>query len=138
MTEQEQIETTVEYPPIEELLARIQCDELTRLKQFLPDLDFTDVLDESPQLAEYLQKQIQVEAAKFVDPLKVANAPKLNEDFSNYFVINNLPKCEEAKVSKLKGLIMKTTTKQNLNVTEENIDIPVDPATNQTYGVAFI
>ena len=51
------------------------------------------------------------EAAKVTDPLKQANAPKLNDDFSNIFVINNLPKCEEAKVSKLKGLIIKTTTK---------------------------
>ena len=71
-----------------------------------------------------------MESAKFVEPLNNANAPKLNDDFSNYFVINNLPKCEESKVSKLKGLILKTTTKQNLNVTEEGIDIPIDPTTN--------
>ena len=35
-------------------------------------------------------------------------------------------------------MIIKTTTKQNLNVTEENIEVPIDDNTNQTYGVAFI
>jgi len=73
-----------------------------------------------------------------LDPLSDPNAPKLDEDFSNYFVINNLPKCEEKKVDKLKGMIIKASTKQNLVVTEESIDIPMDPATNETYGVAFI
>lgn len=85
-----------------------------------------------------MQRQIQNEAAKIKDPLSAANAPKLNDDFSNYFVINNLPKCEEAKVNKLKGLIINITTKQNLNVTEESIDIPIDASTDKTYGVAFI
>lgn len=53
-------------------------------------------------------------------------------------MINNLPKCGEEKVAKLKGLIIKASSKQNLNVTEETIDIPIDPATNETFGVAFI
>ena len=54
MTEQEQIETVVEHPPIEELLEQIQCEELNRLLEYLPDLDFTDALTERPELAEYL------------------------------------------------------------------------------------
>ena len=127
-----------EVEPIEDLLAKIQCEELERLKQYFPDIDFTEELKEKPHLADFLQKQIQMEAAKVVDPLGNVNAPKLNEDFSNYFVINNLPKCEEAKVVKLKGLIIKSSTKQNLAVTEENIDIPINPEDNMTYGVAFI
>lgn len=53
-------------------------------------------------------------------------------------MINNLPKCSEEKVAKLKGLIIKASGKQNMNVTEETIDIPVDPATKETFGVAFI
>ena len=43
MIDQEQIET-IEHPPIEELLAQIQCEELNKLREFLPDLDFTDAL----------------------------------------------------------------------------------------------
>ena len=45
-------------------------------------------------------------------------------------MINNLPKCEEKKVAKLKDLIIKASGKQNLTVKEENIDISIDPATN--------
>ena len=32
-----------------------------------------------------------------VDSLTLPDAPKMNDDFSNYFVINNLPKCKEDK-----------------------------------------
>lgn len=130
--------TTKETPPVEELLAKIQCEELEKLIEYYPDINFTDILTEKPHLAEFFQKQIQIEAAKVTDPLLNPNAPKLDEDFSNYFVINNLPKCEEAKVSKLKGMIIKSSAKQNLTVTEDSIDMPMDPATSQTYGVAFI
>ena len=45
-------------PPMEELLAKVQCPELEKLRQFFPDLDFTDILEDKPYLAEYLQKQI--------------------------------------------------------------------------------
>ena len=76
---------------IEELLETIQCEGLDKLKGFFPDLDFKDVLTEKPHLAEFLEKQIEHESIKVTDPLLLANAPKLNEDFSNYFVINNLP-----------------------------------------------
>ena len=74
----------------------------------------------------------------WLDPLLLPNAPKLNDDFSNYFVINNLPKAEEAKVGKLKALIMKSTAKNNLNVQEENIEIPLDSETKKTFGVAYV
>ena len=130
--------TPVEAPPMEELLAKIQCEELEKIRQFIPDLDFTEELKAKPHLADFLQKQIQMESARVTDPLDAANAPKLNEDFSNYFVINNLPKCAEEKIAKLKGLIIKASTKQNLNVKEENIEIPIDGTTNETFGVAFI
>jgi len=72
------------------------------------------------------------------DPLLLPNAPKLDEDFSNYFVINNLPKCEEAKVAKLNDLIKKTLQKQNLFIKDEDIDMPIEPASEKTFGVAFI
>ena len=125
-------------PPMEELLAKVQCPELEKLREFYPDLDFTDILEDKPYLAEYLQKQIQIEAAKVTDPLLSADAPKLNEDFSNYFMINNLPKADESKIPKLKALIMKSTAQNNLGVQEENIDVPIDPETNKTFGVAYV
>ena len=72
------------------------------------------------------------------DPLSKADAPKLNDDYSNYFVINNLPKCKEAKVPKLVTLITNTLVKKHLTVEEDAIDIPLDPNTEETYGVAFV
>jgi hypothetical protein len=48
------------------------------------------------------------EAMQATDPLLSANAPKLDDDLSMYFVINNLPKCKEDKVAKLITLITKT------------------------------
>ncbi len=131
-------ETETTTPPIEELLAKIQCEELDKIRTIIPDLDFTKELTESPHLADFLQKQIQMEAAKVTDPLENSNAPKLDDDFSNYFVINNLPKCAVEKVAKLQGLIIKASIKQNLNVKEEDIEIPIDESTNETFGVAFI
>jgi hypothetical protein len=42
------------------------------------------------------------------DPLLQPNAPKLDDDLSMYFLINNLPKCKEDKIAKLVALISKT------------------------------
>ena len=54
MTETENTPT----PPIEELLAKIQCEELEKIKTLIPDLDFTEELKANPHLADFLQKQI--------------------------------------------------------------------------------
>lgn len=66
------------------------------------------------------------------------DAPKLNDDFSNYFVVNNLPKAKEEKIPKLKAIFEKAIQKKNLKVAEEDIDIPINPDTEETDGVAFI
>ena len=50
----ESTEPQTPAPPIEELLAQIQCSELERLLEYYPDLDFTEDLKERPELAEYL------------------------------------------------------------------------------------
>ena len=55
-----------------------------------------------------------------------------------YFLINNLPKCKEDKISKLHALISKTLSQKNLNVQDSDIEIPINPATNETDGVAFV
>lgn len=41
------------------------------------------------------------------DPRKKNDAPKLNEDFSKYFVINGLPICDAEKSKKLIVLLIK-------------------------------
>lgn len=73
-----------------------------------------------------------------VDPLTLPDAPKMNDDFSNYFVINNLPKCKEDKLPKLLTLIEASLKKKNLKVNPGDIDIPINPATQETDGVAFV
>ena len=67
MTEQE---NAVEHPPIEELLAKIQCSELDTLVQLFPELSFEDSLQEQPHLADFLQKQIQMKFQLRVDWLR--------------------------------------------------------------------
>jgi len=73
-----------------------------------------------------------------VDPLTLPDAPKFNDDFSNYFVINNLPKCKEDKIPKLVALIESTIKKKHLKIEEGAIDIPINKATDETDGVAFV
>ena len=73
-----------------------------------------------------------------IDPLTLADAPKMNDDFSNYFVINNLPKCKEDKIGKLVTLIETSIKKKNLKVSSEDIEIPINTATQETDGVAFV
>lgn len=70
------------------------------------------------------------------DPLLREDAPKFNQDFSNYFVINNIPIAEEAKVEKLKSLIKTTFKKKNYTVDDTQIDIPCTDG--KTEGAAFI
>lgn len=62
----------------------------------------------------------------------------MNDDFSMYFVINNLPKCKAEKIAKLVTLIESTIVKKKLKVTQDDIEIPINPETNETDGVAFV
>ena len=62
----------------------------------------------------------------------------MDDDLSMYFVINNLPKCKEDKVSKLITLITKTLGQKGLKVDDADVDIPINSATEETDGVAFV
>ena len=73
-----------------------------------------------------------------LDPLSLENAPKFNDDFSNYFVINNLPKCKEDKIAKLVTLVESTLKKKQLKIEAADIEIPINQETGETDGVAFI
>jgi len=53
----------------------------------------------------------------------------MNDDFSNYFVINNLPKCKEEKIPTLVSLLEATIKKKNLKINDGDIDIPINPDT---------
>ena len=129
-------------PDIKELLAKIECPELAKLQKLYPGLDFEKDLTEKPRLVEFMKQPIQDKAMDASDPLLLPNAPKLNDDFSNYFVINNLPtikKEEEAKVDKLKALIQKVLKQHELNdVDNDDIEIPFNEENTLTFGTAFL
>lgn len=119
-------------------LEKIQCKELENLQKLYPEFNFDQEITDKPELADFLRNEIQKHHMQAVDPKTLPDAPKMNDDFSNYFVINNLPKCKIEKVPKLKNLIETSIKKKNLNVSEEDIDIPLNPETQETDGVAFI
>ena len=95
-----------------------ESEELQKLRKFYPDIDFSKDIEKNPDVAEFLRQVISKEAIQVADPLLNANAPKLDDDMSMYFLINNLPKCKEDKVSKLVALIMKTLTTKGLKIEE--------------------
>jgi hypothetical protein len=107
----------------------IQCSELQKLLKYYPVMSFETELEEKPEIAEFLRQAIQRHSMTVVDPLTLPDAPKFCDDFSNYFVINNLPKCAESKIPKLVTLIEATLKKKSLHFDEGAIDIPINLAT---------
>jgi hypothetical protein len=66
------------------------------------EINFDEELLENPELADYIRHACANNANIVDDPRKRQDAPRLNEDFSKYLIINNLPKCDDAKSKKLK------------------------------------
>ena len=104
----------------------MNCQELTKLKQFYPELSFDAEVEAQPELGEFLRLAIQKHSMTVIDPIAIADAPKFNDDFSNYFVINNLPKCKEDKIAKLVTLIESTLKKKQLKIEPADIEIPIN------------
>jgi len=123
---------------IEAALQKIKCNELEKLCNLYPQFTFEPEIKAKPELGEFLRIAIQKHSMTVVDPLSLPDAPKMNDDFSNYFVINNLPKCKEDKLPKLITLIETSLKKKNLKVDPADIDIPINPTTGETDGVAFV
>lgn len=72
-----------------------------RLINYFPDLNFEEEITQNPELADYIRSACASNVNAVEDPRKLSDAPKLDTDFSKYFLINNLPKCDEAKSKKL-------------------------------------
>lgn len=108
-----------------------------RLKNYYPGLKFDAEVEQQEELAEYIRQACVNNVNQVEDPRKRADAPKLDEDFSKYFLINNLPKCNEAKSKKLIELLIKLYQKKNYTIDPERITMPFD-AEGNTEGVAFI
>lgn len=120
----------------EEAKKRIQSEAFDKLKRLFPELNFEEELKQNPELADYIRHACSSNAVVVEDPKKRSDTPKLNEDFSKYFVINNLPKCDEAKSKKLIQLLTKLLAKKNIIAAEEDITMPMNGA--MTEGVAFV
>ncbi len=89
---------------VKEALDKVQKSEsYNKLLQFYPDLDFEEIISEKPELAEFIRQACVSNSVAVDDPLKKSDAPKLDEDFSKYFVINNLPIVNAEK----QGLLIK-------------------------------
>jgi hypothetical protein len=114
------------------------CKDLAEMAKYYPDINFEDEIKTNPQIAEFLMKSIQHKIPYLSDPLANADAPKFNDDFSNYFVISNLPKTEESKVDKLKGILIKALSAKHYKMNSEDIEMPINEETQKTDGVAFV
>lgn len=124
---------------VEQEIAKLtSSDEFQKLKKLYPKLDFSADILKTPEIVDYLRQVIVKESMQATDSLLRPDAPKLDDDLSMYFLINNLPKCKEDKVSKLVALIIKTLTQKGLKIEETDVDIPLNPATQETDGVAFV
>ena len=114
----------------------IDTDHFKKIKKLYPGLNFDKELEEKPELAEYIRSACAYMSNGLEDPNKSANVPKLDKDFSKYFVVNNLPKCDEAKSKKLKLLLTKILDKKGVKISENEIEMPFNEA--ETVGCAFI
>lgn len=114
-----------------------ESEAYRRLTNYFPSLSFEEEVNSNPELSEYIRSACTANVNQVENPRQRADAPKLDEDFSKYFLINNLPKCDEAKSKKLTQLLLKLYQKKNFNIDESNISMPLNEE-GLTDGVAFI
>lgn len=115
----------------------IDCEGWARILKVFPDMDFTDVLTENPELAPFIKDAINKKALDVEDPEQDKNLPKLDNDFSKIILLNGLPVCDEKKAEKLTQLLIKLFGKRNFMVSEKDIEMMYDDDKNTT-GQAFI
>lgn len=109
------------------------------LKEQLPGLDFTEEITKNPKLEEFIKKECENYEMEFVHPLRTEEAPQLNTNVSNYFLLCGLPKVDEEKKEKLLKVLLNIFTKKNIDfIKQENITILLNNATGESYGTAFI
>jgi hypothetical protein len=113
------------------------CEAYKRITNYFPSVNFDAPIAENAELADYIRSACAHNVNQIDNPRTRSDAPKLDEDFSKYFVINNLPKCNEAKSKKLIELLIKLYQKKNYILEEERITMPFSED-GMTEGVAFV
>lgn len=107
----------------------IECEGWTRILETFPEMDFTAELEEKPELAKYMRAAINSKSVGIDDPQTLKDAPKLDDDFSKFILLNGLPKVDEKKGEKLKALLIKLFSKKgNFTLTEDKLDLKFDDA----------
>ena len=100
-------------------------------------INFDEEITADPELKTYLEKICEERQLLYTEPLEQEQAPRLNEDFSNTFIISNLPLTDQAKVPKLKKLLMKIFKKKGADyIIEENVEMPL--AGEKNAGCAIV
>ena len=115
----------------------IECEGWARILKVFPNMDFTQDLKDTPELAKYLKNAINTKSLDMEIPEEAKESPKLDNDFSKWIILNGLPKCDEAKSKKLAQLLIKLFAKKNFNVLEENIEMNF-AEDGMTTGQAFV
>ena len=77
-------------------------------------LDFSQEISKNKDLEKYINQAVSDPKvfSQYENPLEKPEAPKLNTDFSNYFIIAGLPKVSQEKQVKLLDIIMKVFKKK--------------------------
>ena len=100
-------------------------------------MNFTQELEDMPEIAPYLRDAINNKYQDMQDPEEDPKLPKLDNDFSKIMLLNGLPKCDRKKSEKLQALIIKLFSKKGIEITEENIEQNRDEE-DMTTGQCFI
>jgi hypothetical protein len=115
----------------------IECEGWNRILEVFPDMDFDAELQEKPELAKYMRNAINAKSLGLEPALESPQAPKLDNDFSKYIILNGLPKCDEKKAGKLISLLIKLFAKRQFNIAEDSIEMNYD-SEKITTGQCFI
>ena len=100
---------------LQEALDKVHGSEaFKKISALYPSISFEKEIVENTELSEYIRSSCANNIITLDDPRLRADAPKLNEDFSKYFVINNLPICDAEKSKKLIQLLIKLYQKKNI------------------------
>jgi translation initiation factor 3 subunit B len=109
------------------------------LKEKIPLLDFSEEIAKSPELEKYIKKECENYEMTFVHPMDQEDAPKLNSDFKNYFLLCGLPIVDSTKKDKLITVLGKIFEKKNIDfVVSDQITMLMNADTDKSYGTAFV
>lgn len=103
-----------------------ESEPFRRLTNYFPNLSFEEEVVQNAELADYIRTACAANVNAVDNPRTRSDAPKLDDDFSKYFIVNNLPKCDEAKSKKLIALLIKLYQKKSYNIDEANIHMALN------------